>query len=363
MDDATLEGSALPTTTARVSRGARVVLAGTPWQASGGFYRYAMAGEQGTDESVRSFRWRIADALTEKGGWVSRSWLAQRKLATPALQFRAEYECEFVDGGAGYFSRDDLVAAAAPYELTHPSMASGGSVVMGLDWGMRRDSHAIALLGVADDYGANEMAPLFLPWYETSQRSYGEQVDLAATIAGGGSAFRGRALLPGPTRGRTINEGPVGYWVSAIYSETNGVGAPATEALEHRVGWRVKPLTTSSESKERDFARLLSLIVSGQLILPDDGALLRELSGLEATPTETGRLRIAAQGSGHDDLAMAISFSVHGLDSYTTTGEPSAPYLSEPGEMVETPSGLLIPKYPSPRAGGLVSTAPLLFTQ
>ncbi|MEI2810829.1 MAG: terminase family protein [Nocardioides sp.] len=365
MDDATLEGSAIPTTTARVSQGARVVLAGTPWQASGGFYRYAMAGEQGLDPTVRTFRWRIADALTDVGGWVSRQWLAQRKLATPQLQFRAEYECEFIDGGAGYFSRDDLVAAAAPYELLEPEDAPGGNVVMGLDWGRRVDSHAIALLAVADDYDRNELAPLFLPWYETSQRGYADQVDLVATIAGGGRLFRGRATLPGPTRGRTVTNGPVGYDVATIYSETNGVGGPATEALEDRVGWRVVPVSTTQESKERDFGRLLSLVISGQMVLPDHPKLLRELSALEATPTETGRLRIAAAGTGHDDLAMAISFTMRALDTGTFVGTATSRRTGELMEvpMVTTPSGLVIPKNPQPRRDGLTNTRSVLRVQ
>lgn len=365
MDDATLEGAAIPTTTARVAFGARVVLAGTPWQASGGFYRYAMAGEQGTDESVRTFRWRIADALTDVGGWVSRTWVEQRRAATPALQFRAEYECEWVDGGAGYFSRDDLLEAAAAYALMHPSDAAGGSVVMGLDWGNRRDSHAIALLGVLDDYGANGVPLLFLPWYATSQRRYGEQVDLVAEIAGGGRARRGRAFLAGPTRGRSIDAGPVGYDVATIYSETNGVGGPATEHLEDRLGWRVHPVVTSQESKEHDFSRLLSLVVSGQMVLPDDPALLRELSALEATPTETGRLRIAAAGSGHDDLAMAISFTMRALDVGTFAGMASSARVAQATEtpMITTPSGLVIPEVPRPRRGGLANTRNYLHSQ
>lgn len=96
VSDDLLQSAAFPTVTARVQSGARVLLAGIPLDASGEFYRMALAGESG-DPAVRTFRWRVADCP-----WVPASFVGQMRLSLSPLRFRSEYECEFVEGGAGF---------------------------------------------------------------------------------------------------------------------------------------------------------------------------------------------------------------------------------------------------------------------
>jgi len=353
VSDDLLEGAALPTITAREQSGARVVLASTPWEASGLFFTYAMMGEGGTDDQVATYRWRVSDCP-----WVSPALVARMRATMSALRFRSEYEGEFVSGGAGYFGRDDLLAAVVDYPLVHPNRARGGTVVLGADWGNRIDSHAVTLLGCLDDFGMNGLPVMYLPWLETSQARYREQVNHVAAIAKARPRSPLRRLVTVHESGKTVfmPGSDQGYDVAQVMSETNGVGGPATEALEDALGryGRLTRVNTTQETKERSFGRVLDLLSAGQPLLPDHPQLLRELAGLEMTPTPNGGLRIAAAGTGHDDLAMSLSFAVLAVDSDLTFGRTSNPNnLTDQDGWLMAPNGLMVPVDPRPRWGGM----------
>lgn len=349
VSDDLLEGAALPTTGARPD--ARIVLSSSPWDASGFYYRMAMLGEAGDDPGVRTFRWSLRDAP-----WITEDRVRLMRLTMSPLRFRAEYEAEFVDGGSGLFSRTALLEAVADYGMRNPLAASGGNVVLGCDWGNRRDSHAVVALGVLDDHGANGAPVLFLPWVESSQVPYSQQIDLLARYAG-------MAPRPAPRRAMVTYEREQirnlwqpgmerGYRVDVVVSETNGVGGPATERLAEALrgrGTQVVGVTTTQRSKEVAFARLQELLDRRRIVLPRHDGLLRELAGLEAQPTGNGGQRIAAAGTGHDDLAMALSFTLLADPARVFVGPPSQPRGEV--EWLRTESGLRVPRRPAPRWG------------
>lgn len=347
VSDDVFEAAALPTITARAQSGARVVLAGTPWQASGWFFKYASLGESGADTEVETFRWRIADC-----DWVPRSLVERMRLTMTEQRFRSEYEAQFVDGGSSLFSRTDLMAAAAPYRMTHPLEATEGSALLGCDWGNRNDFHGLCTVGVLQDGGENGWPVFFIPWLEASQRPYDEQAALVQSMGSRGRAF-GRATLYGPTQFRRINTGPRGLEIVRVYSEANGPGQAVTERLEAALPSKVVRVNTSQASKELSFGRIAGLLAEGRLLLPVHEVLLRELSSLEVTPTPHGGQRIAAAGAQHDDLALALSFAVLGLDPDVRPGRAAfTGYIDREGAMT-TPSGIWVPAVPSARDGGL----------
>lgn len=358
-DEAIIDGAAMQTVAAHTddldlnaSEG-RVVLACSPWDSSGTFFRYAMRGENG-DPAVRTFRWRL-----DRCPWVGRAYIEERRRALTPMRFRAEMEADFIDGGEGLFSRTELMAAVAPYPLVSPEQARGGSVILGADWGRLNDHHAVCLLGVLDDYGANGPAVLYVPWIEVSQRRYRQQIERVTGIAkarpvqGG---FRGGitggnsgvpVFMPGSDRG---------YSVERLITERSGVGQPAFEALEDALGsQRVTGLATTQSTKETSFSRLYDLLGAGRIVLPNEPRLLKELLGLEATTTQNGGMTIKAAGSGHDDAAMALSFCALALDADLRPGPPSDPagVSNRDLQFVYTPSGIAVPAVPRPRQGGL----------
>jgi hypothetical protein len=74
----------------------------------------------------------------------------------------------------------------------------------------------------------------------------------------------------------------------------------------------------NSANKIEAYSRLKTLINTGQIELPSHDRLLSELFTLEARPTPTGMTRIAAAGSGHDDLASALAGAIAQLGSATS---------------------------------------------
>ena len=91
-----LNAAALPTTAARPD--ARIVLASTPWADSGPFFEFAAQGEQPGNPHTKTFRWKLKDAW-----WIVASVIDTAKATLSPLQFRAEYEGEFVGASDAYF--------------------------------------------------------------------------------------------------------------------------------------------------------------------------------------------------------------------------------------------------------------------
>lgn len=358
VSDDLIHGAILPTTLARPD--ARIIFASSPWTPSGAFYDFARLGERGTDGGVRSWRWSV-----EEAHWVPKSEVERMRATMSAARFACEVMGDWAEGTAGFFSRQMLLAATADYRQTAPEHATGGSVAMGLDFGRAIDFHAAVFLGLCDDGGLNPTAPLFLPFMAISQERY-----LAWTrrIVGWARAhsrnpvMRSKAIQVHVTKDeiRRLGNGirPAnGYAVSRIIAERNGVGQAPVEYLEDALGEHiVEGVTTTQVHKEVGFSRIASWLGEGLLVLPHNERLMTELTGLEAVETQHGGLSIHAAGAGHDDLAMAFCQAAHAVSADAMWSRPTWDVATADGDLdlVTTPSGLSIPRTPTPvRLGGI----------
>jgi hypothetical protein len=366
VSDDVLLGAALPTTAARPD--ARIILTSTPWAQEGAFYRSYLAGVDRV-ASTRAFQWRLADAP-----WITPEVVEHYRATLPPLRFRAEFEGEFVGATDALFPPADLKAALASYALVHPRDAQGEEIVVGVDWGRAFDRHAVVCLGMLDDYGANERPILFLPWLETSQRTYSEMVEVVASIATRRqrkvlihSPFYSRPLADRLPGGMTLHEDvrsmsrreeapQVGYSVRTLVTEMNGVGAMPSEELARRMGRRVYGIHSSQRSKEDAYSRLRALLSDRRLVLPDHVELIRQLQGLTYSPTASGGLTIEASDPNvHDDLADALSLAVSAVPPDVKGGVPSD--AGEGVEWLETSGGVRVPASPRPRRAGSFNRA------
>lgn len=304
-----LTGAAIPTTMARPD--ARIVLASTPWGTDGAFYRIATAGLQPGNPVTRTFRWSLSQAP-----WVSPEAIQQLRESLSPLRFRAEVLGEWVPGGDSYFSHEDLLACTAAYPLVRDG--SGAPGVMGLDWGRQRDAHAIVVAGLLEDYGVNQRPVVIVPWCETSRRGYDDQFAEIADVASRWSLL-------------------------AVRSETNGPGGPATDLISRQLTRdRVEPVFSTQREKEAAYAKLAMLLEQHAIVLPDDPELLRQLGGIQAEPTISGGLRIAARTEKlHDDLPDALTLAVAGLPAQLA--DVPARDIPEGTEWVTTPGGVRVP--------------------
>jgi hypothetical protein len=360
--DDVLLGAALPTTAARPD--ARIILTSTPWAMEGAFYRSYLAGLD--SQHTRSFQWKLADAP-----WITPEVIEQYRATLPPLRFLAEFEGQFVGASDALFPPSDLKDAVCSYALLPPREARGEEIVVGVDWGRAFDRHAVVALGMLDDYGANAHPILFVPWLETSQRSYSEMVEVVASIGtrrerrtvvvspfysrtarpeklpGGFTLHENGATLP-PPGGYPI---PSRYSVRTLVTEMNGVGAMPSEELARRLGRRVLGVHSSQRSKEDAYSRLRALLSDRRLVLPDDLELMRQLQGLTYAPTKSGGLTIeAGDPNVHDDLADALSLAVSAIPHDTRGGVASEP--PEGVEWLQTAGGVHVPPAPRPRRRG-----------
>lgn len=173
VSDDVLLGAAYPTTAARPD--ACIVLASSLWAMQGAFYRFWLLGDT-PEQAVH--HWHYTQAP-----WITPAVIDHARATLPPLRFRAEYDAEFVGREDAYFDPDSLLAAVAPYRMLPPDEATGEVVVVGLDHGRAYDRHAIVALGVLDDYGRNDAPVLYIPFAETSQRSYPDQMQVIVGMA------------------------------------------------------------------------------------------------------------------------------------------------------------------------------------
>jgi hypothetical protein len=357
-----LVGAALPTTAARPD--ARIVLVSTPWAMEGAFYRFFLAARDGLPD-MQAHQWKLKDAP-----WITEEVVATMRATLPPLRFRAEFEGEFVGATDALFPMHLLLSCVAPYRLLDAKDARGEEVVVGVDWGRAFDRHAVVTVGLLDDYGANDEPILFLPWLETSQRSYSEMVEVVAGLArkrerrtltfdpfysrarphhlpGGFTFHENGATMPRPGAPKVQSR----YSVRAVVTEMNGVGAMPSEELARLLGRRVVGIHTSQRSKEDAYARLRALMMDGRIVLPDHLELLRQLQGLSYSPTQAGGLSIEASDPNvHDDLADALSLAVSAI-RHDTKGGQATPEPADV-EWLTTPSGVRVPAAPRPRKRG-----------
>ncbi len=311
IDDDLLLGAAMPTTAARPD--ARVVLASSPWSDSGPFHALAVVGSQ-PDPFTVTFRWALRDAP-----WITPAVVEAARSTLSPLRFRAEYEGEFVGAADAFLSAADLLACVADYPMR--SVGDDERVAVGLDWGRQVDAHAVALVGLLEDFGVNGRPVLFVPWVETSRRPYGDQVSML--------------------------EGLVRSWrIHRATSEVNGVGAYPSEELARRLPAMPLTLATSTaRSKEDHFGRLRVLVEQRGIVFPREPELLRQLGGLVARGTPSGGLRIEAVSEAvHDDLPDALTLALAGVPGWL-----APPRVVDPPDgvdWVQTPAGVRVPLPP-----------------
>ena len=320
--------------------GSRVVLCSTPWGAGDHFFRRLFQrGMDHPDEQVAAWHWPSSiSPLVDQGllaGIESRE--------TPDY-FAREYLAEWTDEAGQYFTEAEIMGAVADYDLLDPEQVARMNpwdseerrhvrpwpAACGLDWGFSVDAHALALVSVLDDGGVNGDRVFFVPWAERHFRmEYATMVERICEVASA-------------------------YHLFVIASETNGVGASPTQdlqrlTLERRLGSHVRPTWTDVRRKQSGFGKIKGMLQRGTLVLPRHPDLLSELRGLQFETTPSGMTRIAAAGSGHDDMAMSLMQAVSCLHQAVN---PDKSFWPPAGvEYATTPRGTRVPLRPVPLRG------------
>ncbi|MEH3076193.1 MAG: terminase family protein [Quadrisphaera sp.] len=326
--------------------GSRVVLCSTPWGGSDHFFKLLwQRGMDAPDEQVQAWHWPSSVSPL-----VDDVLLEEIRLREAPDYFEREFLAVWTSESGAYFTTAELDSAVADVALVSPEQAAhaeGGPrslpVVGGVDWGVRRDANAVALVGLLEDFEVNAERlqggwALWVPYVQ-------------ARLRWGWDDFIERLLVLSRSFG-----------VQVLASEINGPGDYPTQRLREelrRAGlmppW-VCEVWTDTRRKQAGFGQIKGLLQAGRLVLPREPELLKQLRGLEFEQLSGGGFRLAVpERVGHDDLAMALMQAVSCVAPQALSGPGvrwpgRARPAGEAGSL--TGGGLWVPSAALPATGG-----------
>jgi hypothetical protein len=269
--------------------GAQLWQVGSPWGGTQHPFRvYFQRGVEG-DQDYESFEVRTQDNPLLPKDFIER----ERARLSPS-EAAAELDGQWSEAIGSLFPRALLEAHTAPYAI--PSMEAlcpPAQPIVGLDWGVSFDKTSAVYmyrLPLAELNPDREPVPTFgvFPYTWPSGTANNTIVDL---------------IVKNPAHPRYVA------------SETNGVGSFCSEELFRRIqelpykwerNWHW--INTTAATKTAAYSCLLSLLERGQIVLPNDPDLLRQLAGLRFEQGTRGFLKIEAEVAAvHDDLCDGLA--------------------------------------------------------
>lgn len=235
-------------------------------------------------------RWESA---VESGQWWTQCvpgptpwWSAADVAAAKADLLPAEFErlvlCRWAASDDKLTSVDDVRACVAHDGPLEPQR--GRQYVLCLDIGVKRDATALAVAHLAPD--SRIVIDRVVRWSGTRLHP----VDLAevqAAIVELSAAYNGAELVFDPSQGYLLSQG------------VRKAGVSATE------------FTFSPANIDR-LARALYVALRDRTVaLPDDEALITELSQVKLVERGVGQYRIDHAAGQHDDMAIVVAMAVH----------------------------------------------------
>ena len=273
--------------------GGELTLASSPAGRRNVFYRLWARGEGSPSDglTIASFQCPSRD-----NPHLDKAFLAAMREELGETTYAAEYEAQFVDDfrgrvpGGGHRGRAGGRPARAAREGGNLVSAPqpGRLYSVGVDWGRKLDFTVVCVLDATE-----RPARLVGLW-----RWQGGSWELLAARVGEVAA----AFLP-----------------LRVLTDGNSIGDPMAENLQQAIRARVpdgervpqvEQFLFGAESKTRLVDRLTLGLSGRALTYPPHKALLSELRGFEyGTVGASGRARMAARGSGHDDTVMALALA------------------------------------------------------
>jgi hypothetical protein len=366
LDDALVQGAALPTVAAT---GGRVLMASSAGPARGTFYDTVTAGDAGA-RHVRTVRWSLDDAP-----WIAASTVAAMRESMSELRAKAELDGVFAGGGDLLLGElvGQAVADVRPPGLE--GLAGGRARVWaGVDWAASAggDHSALVALARVPEAGPHRLMVAGLRQWPSGYPLVGER-SVIGEIVGGGVPF---AVVTAERNGlgeaccqelaRRLAEVPVvrggdppGAWRDVLGGEPD----PAVQVFTRHPalsGPGFRAVYTSQEMKAAVFSALRLMVERGALVIPACYTeLIRELRLLRVELTAGGGERIEAM-TGHDDLAHALAFALQprkrrdgrwyvGAARATDPAADPVParVLGRDVELVSTGGGVELPREPA----------------
>jgi hypothetical protein len=211
--------------------------------------------------------------------FVNRAFIEKEKSSKTELEFRQEYEAEFIEEVDTFFS----------HELIKKS-------IIAINKKLLKEKGWDYYLGVDPArYGMDECVYFVV-------RSNGEKIEVVYWEATGhkpGTEVEGRI--------KNLNEV---FDFTSIFVEENGLGGPICDSLEE-AGLPMKPFTTSLESKSVAYCSFKRMLEQGEIQIPDEPKLVWQMSELQYKVSSNGHFSLhhPDKPNAHDDWIDALVFA------------------------------------------------------
>lgn len=278
--------------------GGRILLCGTPWGGPELFFRRAFdAGRQG-DPEHSSYHWTY-----KANPRLDHAYLERERDRTSPSEYAAEVLGEWSDEAGALFPRELLDAQTADLELpTLAQLRGPARGYAGVDFGVSFDRSAVAVfyrlpISQLNDGDGGPVLPVFT----VVPHVWPVKTPLHQVVAEVAAAADGLRLVIPESSG--VGAMPVQELARALRERR---GIDRRTRLPREGGPQIHPMATTNATKTAGYGLLLGLLERGQLVLPRDPTLLRELAGLRFEQGERGFTRIEADTPAqHDDVADA----------------------------------------------------------
>lgn len=242
---------------------APILVISTPLFCSGEFYELYNRGLSG-NERIKSFNWSTYD--TSK--FLSKEKLEYYRQTISPLKFKSEYLGEFIAEGSYLFG--DINKNVKNWSNKKPKYA-------GIDWGAGNGGDFTVVVLMDDDGWIVDILTM-------KDISPVEQVERIAEI---------------------INKNPT---LKTITVEMNSIGRIYYDSLRRKININncmIRQFTTTNESKRDIVEQLIEGFQTGEITIPYDEELIRELQHYTIEKTSKGYTYNGADGV-HDDYVIAL---------------------------------------------------------
>ena len=227
------------------------------------FYNWFMRGQEDNDDVV-SFRIKLTECP-----YVQPSLIEAARQSLPPDLYKQEFEAQFVDSSNDVFIGIEKVSTVTEYD--HPR---GQDAYVGIDTGLTSD---MSVLSIVSPTGK-------VLWFESINNM---------NINSIAETFKQRMLR---------------YNIVGGYIETNGIGRAMFDLVAPSFR-KIKPFTTTQDSKTEMVRKLISDIETMTIELPTDQlepVLHREFATYTYKLSQNGKLTFTHSAGQHDDMVDAL---------------------------------------------------------
>ncbi len=242
----------------------------TPWMASGKLW-----------DAWHSPFWARVKVPSRESRFVSEEYLDSQRVLMSAQMYGAEFEADFMESVAGYFSAESISRCLRNYGL-HEVREEGRKYSLGVDFGRYRDASVFIVVSKdGDGHLRVEWVKAFVNVPLSDQRPYARYLDNV-------------------------------FHFSRVVVEAQGLGIQISEEIRRDLGGRVELFKPTIGDKARAFEYAKGVVERGEIHIPTDPPqLAAQLRALEFEVKAVGISIHGANGSA-DDYAHAFAYAVWG---------------------------------------------------